>query len=123
MRTTWLAALGGCVVTKYGAPTAASALSIAAATAVVPIVLRFGPERDGAEARPRLARTAVAGIGAALAAAALAWTQGAVRPLQTPWLTLFGIPFAFAAADFDGPALPRRRGAALFLCASLAVGV
>jgi len=123
LRTTWLAALGGCVVTKYGAPTVASALAIAAAIAAVPIALRFGPERDGAEGLPRLARTAVAGIGAALAAAALAWTQGAVRPLQTPWLTLFGIPFAFAAADFDGPALPRRRGAALFLCVSLAVGV
>jgi len=123
LRTTWLAALGGCVITKYGAPTAASALSIAAAIAMVPIAFLLAPERDGAEARPRLARTAVAGIGAALAAAAVAWSQGALRPLQTPWLTLFGIPFAFAAADFDGPALPRRRGAAFFWCASLAVGV
>lgn len=123
LRTTWLAALGGCVVTKYGAPTAASALSIAAAIAIIPVAFLLASGRDGAEARPRLARTAVAGIGAALAAAALAWTQGALRPLQTPWLTLFGIPFAFAAADFDGPMVPRRRGAALFLCASLAVGV
>jgi len=123
LRTTWLAALAGCVVVKYGAPTAVSALALALAVVAVPLLASFAAGRDATERRRLLTRTSLAGLGAALAAAGLAAVQESVRPLQTPWLTLFGIPFAFAAAGFDGPLVPASRGAALLWTASLAAGV
>jgi transglutaminase-like putative cysteine protease len=120
LRVAWLAALAGCVLTTRGLPTAASAAAVALAVAVVAAALQI-PTED--EPRRRPPRAVFFAIGVALAVAAAALAAGLVRPLQKPWITLFGIPLAVAVSAFAGPLVPRRRGLALLWIVALAVGV
>jgi transglutaminase-like putative cysteine protease len=120
VRAAWLAALAGCVTTARGAPTAMSAAGVAIAIAVVGAASLALPE---GERRRRLPKTLLGAFVAALVVAAAAFATGHVRPLQKPWITLFGIPLAIAASAFDGPLVPRRRPLALLWIVSLAIGV
>jgi transglutaminase-like putative cysteine protease len=120
VRAAWLAALAGCVAATRGAPTAASAVGVAIAVALVGALFVVTAESEG---RRRPPRALVMAVAVALVAAAAAFATGHLRPLQKPWITLFGIPLALAASAFDGPLVPRRRPFALLWIVALAIGV